>query len=167
MAKEACSERRICKDGIEVVLKIREDSLDFSMTIGPEADISKKYVCESFVLKFRTPNNSKRVAEPVRLERRNIKYNKGSASNNLKMHFNSAEYKCEISLVPWFYVSEKKMAKAEKTRISRYSKKSKKNKGKKISTSKTYSQRLGTFKPTPYTKTNIARPYSGGRCTPK
>lgn len=167
MAIEKCNERRIFRDGIEIVLNIREKNLDVSITIGPEADISKKYVCELFVLKFRTSNNSKRVNEPVRMERRNIQYNKGSASNNLKMHFNSAEYKCEISLVPWFYVSEEEMAKAEKTKKSRYSKKNKKTKGKKISTGKAHSQRLGNFKPTPYTRTNIARPYSGGRCTPK
>lgn len=42
MAIEECNERRIFRDGIEVVLRIRENSLDVSITIGPKADIPKK-----------------------------------------------------------------------------------------------------------------------------
>lgn len=161
MVTESCVERRVRENGIEVVVSIGETAFDVCITIQPEADISKKYQCKEFMLKFRMRDNAKKLQEPIRIERKKIRYDKSSAFNNARLIFNTKEYKCEISLVPQFYAREEALLKAKQRQEAR------KPKPKKISLGNSSGTRTRTFKPIPYSKTNIARPYSGGRCTPK
>lgn len=162
MGEESCVVRRVSRGGIEVTVTMSERTFDVCVVVQPEADISRKYQCEDFTFKFWLLNKAKKLEVPVCLERRYVKYHKGSAYNNVRLVFKHEEYKGEISLAPKLYVPDEELAKAERKMKA---KKPKQNKAYKNSSPR--GGRTKNFNPIPYSNTNIARPYSGGKCTPK
>ena len=114
MATKSCIERRISKNGIEVVVTIEETTFDVSITIYPDAEIFQKYQCEEFWLKVLLCRKVKKLKEPIRIEGKKIKYDKSSAYNNARLTFKTAECKCEISLSPKFYAREEALVEAKK-----------------------------------------------------
>lgn len=171
MVEEIGNQRRTIRDGVEVTVVINEATLDVYITVTPEADISCKHKYEEFTFKFKAENKAKKLEEPVYLQRKRVKYVKGTSANNVKLKFYTKEYRCEISITPKLFVPEEVWKQIEIQRQMRA-----KN-GKNASKSKKQPQKIKLtgggrslskrYRPTPYSKTNIARPYQGGRCTPK
>ena len=171
MVEKMENQRRIVRDGVEVLVVINEATLDIYITVTTEADISCKHQYDEFTFKFKAANKAKKLEEPVYLKRRRVKYVKGTGANNVKMKFNTKEYKCEISITPKLFVPEDVWKQIEIQRQMRA------QNGKNASKSKKQPQKVKLtsgkralskrYRPTPYSRTNIARPYRGGRCTPK
>ena len=156
--------KRTLRDGVEIIVVIREERYDVYIDITPEADISKKIKCEEFTLKFFLANGNKKLDETIRLERKNKKYNANSGLSNVRFKFKTEEYRCEISIAPKAYVLKEIIDEAEKNRLLRKSTIAKRNK---IRIDHNYRPKMAISRTTKYSRTNIARPYSGGRCSPK
>lgn len=154
--------KRTVKNGVEVNVVIREQTYDIYIDIKPEADISKKIKCEEFSLKFFLANNSKKLEETVHLEKKNLKYSNKSASVHLVLDFKSEYYKCKISLAPKVYVPDELIEEAKRKHAIKM--KAKKNK---IRINDKYRPGMAVSRGNKYSKSNIAKPYSGGRCSPK
>ena len=95
------------------------------------------------------------------LEILNKKYNGNEANTNAKLVVKNEKYRFEISLSPKLYVSPNKLIEAQKKQ------REKKSRKKRISTNSIKTPGLASSKITKYTRSNISKPYSGGRCTPK
>ena len=156
--------KRISRDGIKIKVVIREQRYDVYIDITPEADISKKIKCEEFTLKFFLTNGEEKLKKTVHLERKNKKYNASSGLSNVRFKFKTEEYKCEISLAPKVYVPENIIEEAEKNRILRKRTLAKRNK---VRINHNYRPGMAISRTTKYSKSNVRRPYSGGRCSPK
>lgn len=154
--------KRISKNGVEVNVVIREQRYDVYIDITPEADISKKMKCEEFSLKFFLASNAKKLEETVHLEKKNLKYSNKSANVHLVLDFRCEDYKCKISLAPKVYVPDELIAEAKRKHDIKM-----KNKKKKIRINDKYRPGMAVSKGTKYSKSNITKPYSGGRCSPK
>lgn len=152
--------KRITQNGIEVKIIMRENDFDLHVTITPQADISKKFRCKQFNFKFKLLNGAKERTENLYLKSKR-KYQKSSASQYSRFIFKTEEYKCEISLSPQFYVHEEALMQAQEKR------KIKRNDKKNISLENTYKPGMASSRPIGYSRSNITKPYSGGRCTPK
>lgn len=163
MVEERYFEKRVVKDGIEVVIVIKDATLDVYITVGTEADISCKHKYEEFTFKFKAENKAKKLDKPVYLSKKRIKYVKGTGAANVKARFKTDEYMAEISITPKLFVPEEVWKEIEHRKQAQMQK----NKKKKLTMSGGKNVLRKRYRPTPYTKTNIARPYSGGRCTPK
>ena len=176
MVEQQGNQRRVIQDGIEVIVVIHEVTLDLYITIGTEADISYKHQYEEFTLKFRTAEKRKHLDEPVQLVKKGLRYIQGTSAQNVKKRFVTKEYKAEISVSPKVFVPEEVWKEIYRQRQLQKHKQLQRNLEKGKSKAKgTRKVRLTggkntlrkRYRPTPYTNTNIARPYSGGRCTPK
>lgn len=154
--------KRTFKKGVEVNVVMREQTYDVYIDIKPEADISKKIKCEEFSLKFFLANNSKKLEEAVHLEKKKLKYSNKSASVHLVLDFRSDDYKCKISLAPKVYVRDELIEEAKRKHSIKI--KAKKNK---IRINDKYRPGMTVSRGAKYSKSNIAKPYSGGRCSPK
>lgn len=178
MVEQRGNQRRVIQDGIEVIVVINEGTLDLYITVGTEADISYKHQYEEFTLKFNPETKIKHLNEAVKLSKKGIRYVKGGNAPNVKARFRTQEYKAEISISPKLFVPEEVWKEIYRQRQlqkqMQLQGKSKKGKGKAGAKSTGKVRLTGgknslrkRYRPTPYTNTNIARPYSGGRCTPK
>ena len=174
MVEQRGNQRRVIQDGIEVVVAIHEGTLNVYITIGTEADISYKHVCEEFSFKFVPKQKSKHLEEPIQLVKKGLKYIKGANAPNVKTRFATQEYKAEISISPKLFIPNEMWQEFDKQQQLLKNLKGKKKKRMKeaiLAGNVVLGARRHTLKkrsrPTPYTNTNIARPYSGGRCTPK
>lgn len=149
------------RKGIEITVVIKENHYDFYIDITPEADLSKKIVEKDYTMKLRFYDNRKAIKEPMHLEILNKKYSDNDITNNSKLNIKNEEYRFEISLSPKLYVLPSKLHEAEKKQ------KSKKKAKRKIKINGLKVPGLASSKITKYSQSNISRPYSGGRCTPK
>ena len=156
--------QRTIRDGIEIIVVIREQRYDVYIDITPEADISKKIKCDEFTLKFFLANGDRKLRETIHLERKNKKYNASSGLSNVRLKFKTEEYRCEISLAPKVYVPKELIEEAEKERILRKSTLAKRNK---VRLNHNYRPKMAISRTTRYNRSNVTRPYSGGRCSPK
>ena len=149
------------RKGIEIVVVIRENHYDFYIDITPQADLSKKIVEKDYTMKLRFNDGRKSTNQPIHLEILNKRYRDNEIANNSKLAIKNDEYRFEISLSPKLYVLPSKLREAEKKQ------KSKKKAKRKIKINGIKMPGLASSKITKYSRSNISRPYSGGRCTPK
>ena len=160
MEEKRKSGKMVGINGIEVTVIMGEKTFDLYITIGAKADITTKHKNDAFTLKFRQTNKGKNLERPITLIKKDIKYFQGAASNNIKVMFKTEDYKCEISLSPKLYVSEEVLKAEEEKKLKR-------TKSEKVQTNSSTKAKIRNFRPIFYTKNNIARPYRGGRCSPK
>jgi len=158
---DKCITMRRKRKGIEIVVVIRENHYDFYIDITPKADLSKKIVEKDYTMKLRFNDRRKALEEPLHLEILNQKYRDSEVTNNSRLTLKNDNYRFEISLSPKLYVLPSKLHEAEKNQ------KKKKKVKKKISTNGLKTPGLASSKITKYSQSNISRPYTGGRCSPK
>lgn len=159
MDKIVTNRRR--RKGIKITVVIKENHYDIYIDITPEADLSKKIVEKDYTMKLRFHDGRKATEKPIHLEILNKKYRDNEVTNHSKFSMKNEEYKFEISLAPKLYVLPSKLREAEKKQ------KSKKKAKRKINITGIKTPGLASSKITKYSQSNINRPYSGGRCTPK
>ena len=147
--------------GIQLLVVIRENSYDLFIDITSEADVSKKVVGKGYTMKIRFHDGRKTVNQPMHLEILNKKYKDNEIANNSKTVIKNEEYSFEISLYPFLYVLPTKLDEANKKP------RNKKRAKIKIDTNGLKMPGLASSKIAKYSQSNISRPYSGGRCTPK
>jgi len=145
--------------GIDITVVIKENCYDFYIDITPEVDLSKKIVEKDYTMKLRFHDGRKTINEPIHLEILNKKYRDNEVTNHSKFSVKNEEYRFEISLSPKLYVLPNKLREAEK--------KQKSKKKAKIKINGLIIPGLASSKIIKYSQSNISRPYSGGRCTPK
>jgi len=155
---------RTIKEGVKINVIIKDKVFDVYIDITPEADISQKIKCEEFTLKFRSANQANKLERTIRLARKKVKYNNNSDNENMRLTYTCREYKCEISLAPKAYVPDEIIKENQKKRALKQKTKHKKRN---IRFNDKYRPGRSASSITKYTKNNITKPYSGGRCTPK
>ena len=156
------------RKGIEITVVTRENSYDLFVDVTPEADLSKKIVEKDYVMKLILHNKSKSARKPLHLEFLNQKYKDSQANSNSVIKIKNDMYRFQISLKPTLYFFPSKLAEARIKLIeSKKKKKSKKKKIEDIPIEGIKLPGLSTSNFTNYTNSNIGRPYSGGRCSPK
>ena len=153
--------KRTVNNGVEITVVIREQRYDVYIVITPEADISQKIKCEDFSLKCFLSNGSN-LEKSIHLEKKNLKYSKESANVHLVLEFKCEDYKCKVSLAPQVYVLDEIITRAKKKHEIKM-----RNKNKKIRINDKYRPGLSVSRGVKYSKSNISKPYSGGRCSPK
>ena len=163
--------KRLILNGIEIVVDIKDDNYDVSITINPEVDVSKALKSKFFTLKFFLLNGEKSLKEPVHLEAVNKKYKKGCTNSNAILLFSSDNYyRCSISLSPKLYISDEKLNEAKAAQEEKKKEKRKRNKKQmhaRYSTKNTYTPGISKSNITKYERNNANHPYSGGRVSPK
>lgn len=152
--------------GIEITVIAIERRYEVHIDITPEANISQKIKCEDFRIKFYLSNGAKKLQKTIHLQKKNLKYTKNSKKAHLVLQFKHNDYQCIVSLSPKVYFLYKIPNKFKEKRKTNNNTKAI-NKNKKIKINDKYRPGLAVGKECQYTLTNIARPYSGGLCSPK
>lgn len=150
------------RKGIEINVIIVDNHYDLFIDITPKADLSKKIIDEDYTMKVRFHDGRKATNKPLHLEFLNKKYKDNEVTSNSKITLKNDEYRFEISLSPKLYVLPSKLLEAQKKQKNK-----KKSKKIKISTRGLKTPGLSFSKITKYSQSNVSRPYSGGRCSPK
>lgn len=159
--------RRIKMEGCQITVVMRKEDFDVFVEITPEIDTSCKIRFRKLMVRFMNTNNAE-ITGTVRIEHRNVKYDKSSAYNNVRLKTTTDTYICEISLPPKFYVPDSVLKKAEEAAEEKAKKQNRKNNFSDIIVTGPvrHSNKL-PHNMTIYTNNNIAKPYVGGRCSPK
>jgi len=161
---ESAITRKVKKKGYQITVVMRRRDFDVFIEVTPKADISQKTKFDKVEIKFK-PSKNMEITENILIEHRNVKYNKGAAYNNVRLKYKAETYTCEISLPPWLYVPDDVLKAAE---IERANRQPKKPKVKKIKMGGLkYRPGMSSGSVTNYSNSNIAKPYVGGRCSPK
>lgn len=161
---ESAITRKVKKKGYRITVVMRKKDFDVFIEVTPRANISQKTKFDKIEIKFKAAKNME-ITETIRIEHRNVKYSKGSAYNNVRLKHKAETYTCEISLPPMVYVPDDVLRAAELERANRQPKKPKVKKIKMGGLN--YRPGMASGSKTNYSNTNVARPYVGGRCSPK
>ncbi len=160
---EKNSERRRNATGIEIRVKLRKTKYDLFIDIAAGTDISQKIEGDGFTLKLTYRDGTTWVKEPLHFERiKKPRKCKGGKLVETVYIVKNEEYKLAVILEPSLYASPETIKEMEKRQEK---KKSKMRKVGAMPSRDGYPLRRS--RPTHYTRSNVFRPYQGGRCSPK
>jgi len=162
---EKAVKRQVRCTGCLITVVIRKKDFDVFIEVTPGIDTTRKIRFQNVMVRVMQNKNAE-ITETVRIEHRNVEYNKSSAYCNVRLKTTTEAYTCEVSLPPKLYVPEDVLKKAKEA-IERKELRKRDNFSDIIVTGPI--RQSGKIQPSKaiYTKNNIARPYVGGRCSPR
>jgi len=156
--------RQVEGKGWQVTVVRRKLDFDVFIKITPDFDVMGKIQTEKVNLLF-LMNSKEKSKKTIEMERRNVPYRKTSLRDNAKITITSKEYFCEVSLWPSFYVSDSFRENPTNPKRKKTKRKGDYSSIKMLGTARGQGKLLSDRVVSKHN--NIARPYVGGRCSPK